>query len=510
MTIGTPRMQPGALVEPLIGRRWDPQAVVREIRQRADQFHWQGVASGDRVLLLHGNCLEFFGDLLALWSLGACAVPVDARLTPFELRQLQSAANARFTLGTESLDPAAAAALIDSGARSLDATASAIEASSRAALVDGPAATTEALVLFTSGTTGDPKGVVHTGRSLRARWEDLRASLGLGQFRRTLCLLPTHFGHGLICNSLYPWLSGSDLYLLPPFQPEAVMQLGSILDDHEITFMSSVPALWHLALKASRRPRKNTLERVICGSAPLSAHLWKQIQEWTGTPEVLNAYGITETGSWVGGTTGPRFEPEDGLIGTGWGTTIKILRSPNTDAAPGTCHAVAAGEVGYVWLKTPGLMRGYLGRDDLTDAVVRDGWFSTHDLGYVDLRGRLYLTGRDREEINRGGLKIYPADIDAVVERHAAVLDVCAFGVDHPTYGQEAAMAVALAHTDANAVRTLYDLMARHLAPHQLPQRWYLVEAIPRSSRGKRNRKLVADTCAGLVPLNLRGLLHDR
>jgi acyl-CoA synthetase (AMP-forming)/AMP-acid ligase II len=276
--------------------------------------------------------------------------------------------------------------------------------------------------------------------------------------------------------------------------------------------MSSVPALWHLALKASRRPRKNTLERVICGSAPLSAHLWTRIQEWTGTHDVLNAYGITETGSWVAGTTVPSFEPEDGLIGVGWGTAIKILPSPDTGTgiAPDQSATMPAGEAGYVWLRTPGLMRGYLGRDDLTGAVVRDGWFSTHDVGYVDARGRLYLTGRDREEINRGGLKIYPADIDMIAERHEAVIDVCAFGVEHPAYGQEAAMAIALTRTDPDTVRSLYDLMAHHLAPHQLPQRWYVVDAIPHSSRGKRNRRLVAETCAGLVPLNLRDLLHER
>ncbi|NNF39752.1 MAG: AMP-binding protein, partial [Woeseiaceae bacterium] len=327
----------GNLVEPLSGRRWDVDTTHREISTRVAAFLADGIEPGDRVLIHFGNNLEFFAELLAIWQLGACAIPVDARLTPFEVKKLSNAASARFAVVNDATPDASQNAargmVVRHTTDGRDAAGNALAAAAWPRLDD------DALILFTSGSTGEPKGVVHTHRSLLARWITLQQSLGVAAYRRTLCVLPTHFGHGLICNCLYPWLNGCDLFIVPPFQPELIMRLGTLIDEHDISFMSSVPSVWNLALKTAAPPKHGQLKRVHVGSAPLSANNWQQIQAWTGTQDVFNAYGITETGSWVAGTSGEAVVPESGLVGRPWGATIRVVEHGDSTEPPSLTRA---------------------------------------------------------------------------------------------------------------------------------------------------------------------------
>jgi acyl-CoA synthetase (AMP-forming)/AMP-acid ligase II len=498
----------GDLCEPLSGREWTGGAVRRQSRFRAGHYRAGGVGPGDLVFVHFGNTLEFFADLLALWSLGACVAPVDPRLTLFEVETLARAAAPRFSLWSAD-PPGEMAGLLAKLGIALLESPDGRERQGDAGETLWPSAQAgldqDALVLFTSGSTGEPKGVVHTHRSLLARWMTLRAHVGIQSLRRTLCLLPTHFGHGLICNALYPWLSGQRLAIVPAHRADLALQLGGLVDKQRITFMSSVPALWRLALRTARPPRAGTLERVACGSAPLSADMWHEIGKWAGGAPVSNVYGITETASWLAGTA-PETVPEDGLVGDPWGSAIMIASSDSGPDSVGPDRACETGEAGRVWVRTPALMRGYLRRDDLTALAVRGGWLTTGDIGLLDERGRLYLRGRERDEINRGGLKVYPADIDAVVERFDETLDSCAFGYDDGLGQEEVGVAVVLRAADAGAIGRLYAWSRRQLAAHQMPRRWYVVDEIPRTSRGKVNRAQVAARCESLRPVAHRAL----
>lgn len=496
----------GSLVEPFNGRRWNQREIRRQIALRLGRLQRLEVSAEDRVLLPFGNRLEFFAELLAIWKLGACAIPIDARLTAFEVENLARAAIAKLAIVDEATHPDVIGALNNCGIRTI--------ATTEPGSVEGCGCHTrlddDALILFTSGSTGDPKGVVHTHRSLRARWTGLRDHLPAPAFARTLCMLPTHFGHGLICNCLFPWLSGNDLYITPPFRPDLVARVGSAIDEHGITFMSSVPPIWKLALRLAKPPQKGTLQRVHVGSAPLSASLWDDIRKWAGTQHVCNAYGITETGSWVAGLEHADVRAEDGLIGVGWGAVVKVLGTHETTQPLNPEAECGAGEPGYIWLNTPALMKGYFRRDDLTAKAVVDGWFMTGDIGFIDDLGCLFLRGRERDEINRGGMKIYPSDIDAVVERFAAASDVCAFALDDPIYGQAVGIAVVFGDTREESICGLHDWLKLHLAEYKLPSRWWAVDAIPRTARGKVNRDAVKAACEKQQALDLPSILARR
>ena len=501
----------GSLTEPLSGRHWDPAEIWRQVNMREAAFLADGIEPGDRVLIHFGNSLEFFAELLAIWRVGACAIPVDARLTQFEVEKLAAAAQARFNVVDDATPASTAMAAAATALRhTCDLPRTVLESRAGNPPAPWPRLDDDALILFTSGSTGEPKGVVHTHRSLLARWSALQQNLGLEAYRRSLCLLPTHFGHGLICNCLYPWLAGCDLFIAPPFKADLVMHLGTLIDSHRISFMSSVPSVWNLALKTAPPPQSGCLQRVHVGSAPLSENSWTRIQQWTGTREVFNAYGITETGSWVAGTSGEPVVPESGLIGRPWGATIRVVENiaDNDGWTPGRwCEP---GETGMVWLQTPALMKGYFQRQDLTDAAVHRGWFKTGDIGLLDERGRLYLKGRERDEINKGGLKVFPADIDEIVEQYPATRDVCTFGFEDDFYGENVGLAVVLESPGDETVLGLYDWLRGHLAEHKHPVRWHLLEEIPRTSRGKINRDSVRRACMSAAPFDLRQLLRRR
>ena len=494
----------GSLCEPVTQRRWDRAELQTQVATRVAAYQAAGLAPGDRCLILFGNRLEFFAELLAIWNLGACAIPVDTRLTDFELGNLVKASQPKLAILDDSRTAPGDGSL--SGVQLFN-TLDQPHAHGAPEPTAGLHLDNNALILFTSGSTGQPKGVVHTFRSLLARWISLDQALGRANFARTLCVLPTHFGHGLICNCLFPWLTGNDLFISPPFRADLIMSLGKLIDEHGISFMSSVPSVWNLALKASAPPKLSSLQRIHIGSAPLSASLWRQVQEWSGTRNVCNAYGITETGSWVAGLAQDNIEPMDGLIGEPWGAQLKISTARTVAELATGAVDCPAGEEGMIWLNTPALMKEYYQLPDVTSAAIYNGWFNTGDIGVVDELGRLTIRGRERDEINKGGMKIFPADIDAIVADDPNVVDVCTFGIDDAAYGENVALAVVLQDAKPQRIISLHERLVTHLAAHKQPVTWYLLEEIPRTSRGKINRTDVRDRCGALEPLDLYDII---
>jgi oxalate---CoA ligase len=455
--------------------------LAESVKLRTELLRWHGVSKGVPVALSQTASPEFFADLLAIWSCGAQAICLDVALTSAERANVAAFSSAKLVLlahgglpGSWSLQTLMLSDLVqERKAKTAPQTAG--------AMLDDPA-----LILFTSGTTGDPKGVVHSFRSIQARLALNAMAIGLGPSDTALLTLPVHFGHGLIGNALSPLFAGARL-VVPPKGLTLASRLGSIIDEHGITFLSSVPALWRMAMKLSPKPKSSSLRRVHVGSAPLSIDLLHRIEDWVGC-EVHNCYGITETANWISGASSRDPLMRDGFVGRPWGGSAAVL---TTD---GLLRATGEGET---VVQSPSLMSGYLARPDLTSAAFIDGWYRTGDWGNVDSSGNICLSGRLKDEINRAGFKVQPAEIDMLLERHDNIEEACTFGISDMLGTEIVAAAVKLKDNSKETPDTLRAWCLERLRRDATPERWFIVEEIPKTSRGKLRRDAVRKTLLG-------------
>jgi acyl-CoA synthetase (AMP-forming)/AMP-acid ligase II len=454
-----------------LAERWDLPKLVREIERRTAVLGRMGIGRGSMVAIAHGGSARFFADLLATWRLGAAAACLDSALTDAEFMTVVQFAGPAVLLVDRAKVPHHSSIPV---LRLNDAVSDAPVAASE------PNPDDPALVLFTSGTTGAPKGVVLSFGALAARLALNAKTIGKAVLARTLVTLPTHFGHGLIGNALTPLMAGGDI-VLHPTGISLAKELGRLIDEHRITFMTSVPALWRMALKLAHPPSGQSLTRVHVGSAPLSADLWSDIVNWSRA-DVVNCYGITETANWIAGASSKADGIVDGSVGKPWGGVAAVIND-NGDIQP-------AGE-GEIVVRSPALMSGYLGRPDLTTAVLRNGWYHTGDRGVVDASGQIRLTGRIKDEINRAGFKVQPAEIDRLLESHPAVAQACAFAVTDPIGGEAVAVAVRLVNDGHSTAETLRSWCRERLRREAVPEKWFIVDDLPHNARGKISRDAV-------------------
>ena len=469
------------------------EKIKKRIYQRSDELLKYGSLKKKNIIINHSNSIEFFIDLFTVWLNGGCAVCIDNTLSFLELKNIINQTSSKLILVKEKNT-------IYKKLKNIKVVEINREYKYKNAKIPNIKinfnSNNNALILYTSGTTGVPKGVVHTYKTLLNKWLSLKKIFNLKDLNNTLCTLPTHFGHGLICNCLFPLISGCNLYILPKFNFSIIINIGKIIDRFKITYLSSVPTLWRIAVANSKKPRKKTLRLITCGSAPLSKILWNRIQKWTGQKKVWNTYGITETGSWIAGTSLKKIKPEDGFIGKPWGIKIAILKKKPEEIKNENDfinkHRIKNGNRGYIWVMTPTLMKGYYKLDYLTKKVVKKGWFFTGDIGYIKNKN-LVISGRERNEINVSGIKVVPEDIDMVLERNKNIIEACTFGEKDEITGEK--VSCAIVKKKKLSENYLRKYCKDNLSDHKLPKKFYFIKEIPKTGRGKINRDLVKNFC---------------
>ena len=464
-----------------------------ELDRRATAFaralQRRGISPGDRILLVNANTAEFFVALFGAARAGCCSVPVDVNLAPPEIDMIAKHAEVKLAIveaptaakvvgaigGTPCLVLGREAA---GGADPLDLDAE------QGAPAPAPVAPDDlVLILYTSGTTGMPKGVMHTHSTLLTKVATIKEWFQFDDTFRSLCLLPTHFGHGLICNCLSTFFYGGSLVLCRPFDFGLVSRLVDILDKHQVSTFSSVPAVIRtlmMVLDRKSAVRLPALRFVTCGSATVTLEDISKFEEKIGVP-LLNCYGITETSSWTAMSPRDPARPKDS-VGIAFGCQIRAVD-------PTTRQQVPAGTEGELQVKGPSVMKGYLKQPELTAEVLADGWFSTGDLGRVDAENHVFLLSRIKDIIIRAGLNVYPAEIDQVLLRHPGVADAVSLGIEDAVLGERVVACVVRKPGSEVNERELIDHCKQFLASYKSPERIKLVDEIKKTARGKVNRK---------------------
>jgi O-succinylbenzoic acid--CoA ligase len=323
-------------------------------------------------------------------------------------------------------------------------------------------------VLATSGTTGRPKGVMLTSGNHEASAAASRARLGTRADDRWLCCLPLHHVGGLsiVVRSV---LDGVPLVLVPRFEPAAVW---AALRRHRVTLLSLVPTMLHRLLAAGEVGGAPALRAVLVGGAALDPALHARARA-AGLP-VLPTYGLTEAASQV--ATAALDDPAAAGVGRPLPATRVRIAAPDAHG------------VGEVLVAGPTVMAGYFRDPAATDAVLRDGWLHTGDVGRLDAAGRLEVLDRRADLIVSGGENVYPTEVERVLLAHPAVTDAAVYGTRDEEWGRRVTAAVVLDPTQRIDETALRDWCRARLAPFKVPRTITAVAALPRTPSGKLRR----------------------
>ena len=349
-----------------------------------------------------------------------------------------------------------------------------------------------AMVLRTSGTTSRPKIVPSTHSALIAGATLTIEALGLTAADRYLCVMPMSHAHALI-TSLAALLAGGAVVAAPPFDADAFFHW---LGEFRPTWYSAAPAIHQAVLsqagKHSAAVDESALRFIRSSAASLPPAVLAELERVFRAP-VIEGYGMTETCLYATSNPLPPRERKVGSVGIAAGVEIAIF-----DPTGARLPALHSGEVG---LRGPNIFQGY--ENEPAPGAFMDGWFRTGDQGYLDYDGYLYLTGRLKETINRGGEKVSPAEVEEALGNHPDVAAAAVFAMPHPTLGEDIAAAVVLRQDGGSSVADLRRYLGRRLATYKIPGQIVLVDKIPMNPSGKIPRARLAQLLAGRLRAEL-------
>ena len=438
-----------------------------------------GVSHGDAVLLRLPNRVDFVPYYFGLLRLGAVVVPVNPALSAREIAVATQDTGARFVILEDADDVA-----LDPGVERLDIDALAAaerecESPTEAVAVDGD---DTALVIFTSGTTGRPKGAElgHQQAFLTALLEG--DEFGITAADVTLAVLPLFHIYGLSGILHSATLRGQSVFLMNGYSTAAVYDA---IEHHGVTVLPGVPTMFHAMVTGDHSGRDLSGARIaISGGAPMPSETLRSLSELLPQLTYLEGYGMTETCSTGTVNGGPHPFRTDSIGRALWGVELAVVDASDQPLAAGPEH------VGELVMRGHNIMKGYLGDPGATADALRSGWLHTGDLAWIDADGYVFIVGRAKELVIRGGFNVYPREVEEVLRSHEAVVDAAVVGRPDPHHGEEL-VAFVVAGPNGIDTHALIEFSSERLAAFKYPREVIIMDALPQGATGKIDKQML-------------------
>ena len=459
-----------------------------------------GVGFGDRVALIAENTIDQALVYVAASKLGAVTVPLNYRLSPPELAYIIQDAKAKVVMV---LDAQFIAAISDCEYSNVFnphflSVGGGFSAQWRAWLpwveqqssepIDIQASESDPVIqLYTSGTTGNPKGAVLIHKNFiflsEVGSEERGETIGI----TSLITAPLfHIGGG--GSLMIALLTGMTVVLQRAFDP---LKFVEAIEQYGLKNVFMVPAMINAVLTMVPNCRErdfSNLERITYGASPITEALLREAMEVFGC-EFCQAYGMTET---CGVTA--LLTPEDHVLALSGRPELltscgRAVDSIDMDVVDGDGNSVAPGEIGEIIIRSPSIMSGYWNLDDETQKTIRGGWLHTGDSGYRDSDGYYYLRDRIKDMVISGGENIYPLEVERVLVRHAAILDVAVIGIPDEKYGEALLAVCVLVEGASLTTKEVVEHCRDHLAGFKIPRELAFMDILPRNASGKILKK---------------------
>lgn len=480
---------------------WTGAAFADKVRRAANGFLKWGVQPQDRVGVMLSNHKEFFVAFLALRCIGAVVVPINLQMLPQDIAYVVQHAGVRRLVihqtlleKTPTLAPLPCAIVSEECVGQLAAHHCWFESLyEQEPLSLSPPKTQEPsnsmdFLIYTSGTSGHPKGVMLSEFNLLSNIEGFLQVVRFTQTDRVVLALPLFHAYGLIIG-LAALKQGAALTLIPNFHPKAIVHA---MVEEQATILPLVPSLFSTLLKLISRAQPPlafpALRFCVSGGASLPGALLSAIEQQLGAP-VIEGYGMTESSPVISVN-----DPEVGSIPHAVGKPLPNVNVQITDSTGASCMP---GQEGEIWVKGPNVMAGYYQDPEATALTLSpQGWLKTGDLGRFDEAGVLYITGRIKDLIIKAGENIAPRSIEEVLYQHPAVGEAAVVGQPDERYGECLVACVSPKEDQSIDPSQLLGWCRQHLTPSYVPDEVRIFESLPKNATGKILKKVLKQALA--------------